>query len=224
MEVARRWDTLARNQGNDYESVAARNVQIACLHSIDTSGAVRLSEEVVADARRIGNPSLLSWVLMLHADSLAIDDPVASLPVYDEAIAMAARCGNAPGVATARAVRALTERSVKHDTAALPTYVDALDDLRRAGEHLTFPAVVVLVAGALVDLGLHEDAAVLFGAAQMNSASPLIIEERDRLVDVLPSALGEARFAELAARGARMRDDEIVDHARDVVERLRLAE
>ena len=226
IEIARRWDALAREQGDDYESVRARNMLAAAHNTTDRAETIRIGRQVLSDARRLGNPSALSFVLQIYGANLALVDPAAALPVLEESVAVSVACGNTGNAAVARSVMVQTRRRLGDDEGALPAYVDALEDLRRAGAQFVVPAVLVVTAATLFDAGEHDAAAVVFGAGDASGpiTAQAVVEEREQLIERMTETLDAARIAELTALGASMRDDEIVDYARDVVERLNLPE
>ncbi len=224
--VAQRWDELAREQGDAYESVQARNLLAAAFSAVDVETAIQVGTEVLADARALGNPSVLSYVLQIHGGALSLVDLAAAVPILEESVAVSVACGNSTNAGAARGRLAELRRQLGDHESALRLYVDVLDEIWRVGDRVVFPPCLAGTAAALFDAGKIEAAAVLLGGAVAREQvlPPGVAADRDRLAARLPAELGSARFAELTALGEGMRDDEIFDYARDAVDRMELAE
>ncbi len=105
-EHARAWVATARAADDGYETVQGLTMLSATLSgSGDIAGAVHTMEEAVAEARRQGTPSNLSFALMTYGLQLNVaEQPARAIPVLEEAVAVGIEVGNQQGVA-ARAQR-----------------------------------------------------------------------------------------------------------------------
>ncbi len=99
-EHARRWIAVAREAGDQYETVQGLSILPATLVE-DVPAGLRVIEQAVDEARRLGNPSSLSWALTVFGLFLTEVDPQRAIDVCEEAVALGTASGNQQGVASA---------------------------------------------------------------------------------------------------------------------------
>jgi tetratricopeptide (TPR) repeat protein len=222
-EHARRWIAVAREAGNRYEAIQGLTMLPAALVE-DIAEAIRSIEEAVDEARRLGNPSSLSWALTVMGLFLMSADPARAIDVCEEAVALGTETGNQQGVASALSALAYSRAQLGDHRGALPPLVAAVTQQLQAGEHFTVIGTLLMVAATFTELEAHQSSAILHGAIDMLNGDRgwfgPSAEDRDRSIAASTAALGEERFAELHERGAAMRDDEAVAFAREATEQL----
>ena len=206
-ERARDWIAAARDAGDRYETVQGLTILPAALVD-DVPSAIRTLEEAIDEARRLGNPSSLSWALTVFALFLMNVDPRRAIDASEEAVTLGTETGNQQGVASALSALAYARARLGDHRGALPALVAAAAQQLEVGDHVTVSGTLLMVAATFTELEAHESSAIVHGAAdQMNGDRGWFgpaTEDRDRSIGASSAALGEARFAELRERGMRM--------------------
>jgi hypothetical protein len=222
-EHARRWIAVAREAGDRYEVIQGLTMLPAALVE-DLPAGLRAIEEAVGEARRLGNPSSLSWALTAFGLFLMSVDPARAIDVCEEAVALGTATGNQQGVASALSGLAYARAQLGDHRGALPALVAATAQQLQVGDHFSVTGTLLMVAVTLTELEAHESSAILHGAIDVMNGDRgwfgPAAEDRDRSIAASTAALGEARFSELHQSGSAMRDDEAVAFAREVTERL----
>ena len=95
VDGARRWVELARTAGDQYEMVSGLiAIATGTVAATGERSAGSASEECVAEARQLANPSSLSTALAVLGLHLVELDPMQSIPVFEEAIQVGTTVGN----------------------------------------------------------------------------------------------------------------------------------
>jgi len=190
-------------------------------------------DDAVAIARRLGNPTAITYATM-SAGMLRVDpQPAQALELLDEALDRASSVGNQLGLGLALQASAdlhFTQGDLDGAIRLIARAVEHYGNLGDRGWLRTqlFTAVVVFAAA-----GADEPAALMYGAAPIDVLVPVTDEDQGvgrgvppqqrrflEAVANLRARLGEERFVALADRGGHMNDDELVDLVRQTVSAL----
>jgi tetratricopeptide (TPR) repeat protein len=224
VDGAHRWVEVTRAAGDRYETVHALTLLATSISSTDPAAAAAALQEALAEARRLANPSTLSWALTLVGIHETQLDSLESVAVLEEAIRVGTSVGNRQAVAMAYARLAGIYDELGDQSAALRAYLTALDLEAAAGNRQIIVGVFVRIASRLADSGDDEGAALLQGAADamyLHAEIPpvqMLVQTRAQTLAALAERLGGDRLTELLARGAAMADDEAVVYARTKLE------
>ncbi|MEX1006957.1 MAG: hypothetical protein WD271_03835, partial [Acidimicrobiia bacterium] len=162
-EHARRWIAVAREAGDRYETVQGLTILPAALME-DIPAALRAIEEAVDEARRLGNPSNLSWALTTFGMNLSVVDPERAIDVLEEAVTVGTTSGNQQGVASALGGLAYARAQLGDHRGALPALVAAIGQQLQVGDHFSIAGTLLTVAEIFTELEAHESSAIVHGA------------------------------------------------------------
>jgi hypothetical protein len=168
-------------------------------------------------ARESGNPSARAGALLSVGQSRLTDDPDAALRALTECIELSRQGARAAGSDTALYLGALVYARRGESGRASAQLIEAIEALRTYGRSAGLDGGCGYAIEILSTLGLIEATAVLLGSVfdgELRVLRDLQVPPDRRRVDVraVRETIGEARFAELLAVGARMSYDEILDH------------
>jgi len=189
----------------------------------DATGAFEDAEAALAVAHRLANPYIVQFSMAGAAFGLGHSDPVQAYVIAREIVALDPRRRQSLPLAIAGdlAVRNGEPR------VALEYFVDAARIMQWQNVRWGVGTVLVRIGTVIADRD-PEAAAVLDGAGESLAPgfvhSPDTITAREQAVAKTVAALGEARRAELYARGNAMTDDESVAYATEAVDRYLAAE
>ena len=226
-ESCERMVGAARTSGDDARLAHALYMASVGLASDARTEASRLlADEVVSLAQRTGNPTSLASALYARALVVEAIDPDRAVSMLEESVAHGTAAGNRWIVAFARTeLVSLAGRRGDFD-GALRLAREVIDMWHRAGDWANQWRTLRHVAGVLAQRGDHEAAAMLHAAVRLASAElAMPIEASDlrrvgAILEQLPSALGDTRYAEAEARGAAMAADTVVQSTREVIDRV----
>jgi predicted ATPase len=234
--LARRWADLARSREDDFELAQALimvGVPLAWRGN-PTEALVNL-DQAVAVARRLGNPTAITYATMAAGMVRVDGEPERALELLDEALDRATSVGNQLGLGQALQTSADLHLSQGDVEGAIRLVARAMEHYYEMGDKnylrmQLFPAVAIFSAARA-----DETAALLYGAAPLGGLIPLGWTEQEvadrtdtpqgvkrfwQAVADLRSRLGEDRFLALADRGGHMNDDEVVHLLRRTVSPL----
>ena len=223
---AREWIALARADDDRYELVQGLTMLPAAL-AADVPSAVAAVEEAVAEARRLGNPSSLSWALSVYTlflSFLSDAEPAAAIEVFEEAAALDRATGNQQGLASALGALAAAYVKLGDTQRGLEAHIGALQQALQVGDHFSLAGQLATHAVALSELGVYEASSVVTGASDALNGDRgwygSFSELRTRSMAACETALGNEPVAALRARGAAMPADEAVAFAIEAAEGL----
>jgi predicted ATPase/class 3 adenylate cyclase len=219
------WIDLARARGDRYELSQGLAMLGALTNTAgDNQRAIALLQEAEAEARRVANPSNVSWTLTTYGMFLSVNDPEAAVPILREAIETGTTVGNQQAVGLALTVLGWVEHRLGNHRAALAINLQANEQLLASGFSggPLIPHLQIL-AEEFLAFDEPEVAAICQGAADQRMATGVVgpaQQIRDETLARITAALGQSRLDQLLARAATMTDDEIVDYARTHIERI----
>ena len=227
--LAQRWVEHARSIADDYELAQALVVVgLPSAFAGDLAGALTYIDEAIEIARRLGNPTAITYTTMTAGLIQVESAPERALNLLDEALLQASSVGNNLGIGMVLQTSAYLHTTHGSCEEALRLTIRGAEHFYGIGDlnflrGLLHPAVVVLARA-----GADESAAMLYGATPMGMGSyeggefadaPWVMEF-DHAVESLQTRLGDERFAACAARGSRMDEDELVALLREEVAHL----
>jgi hypothetical protein len=181
------------------------------------AAAILEAEEALTLARRVGAPGVLAIALAAAGSALADSDPQRALALMREAVEVEDSLGHGGGRALIIAANFANRYGTRRE--ALDLFAKSLEQAYWTGRHASLEFVLGSV-GELLAIDEPDVAAVILGAA--SALAPgwgQFAEERQQAIATLTNALGEARLAELRARGAAMDNDEVITYARAAISR-----
>jgi len=223
VDGTRLWVEHARKIGDGYDAVLGLIVLGGCTAVTDPPAGLAVLQEGVDDARRLANPSLLSWALTAFGLELMRSDPTPAVPVMEEAIEVSMTVGNRQAIGVASSVLGNIHIRLGDPRVALQFFPRAMQVQAALGDRVALGITFGGSAQALATLGDSEGAATLLGAADSITFPnlPSLVANRAWTHSLLADQLDDERFTELLARGAAMADDEAVAYAQtriDLVE------
>jgi predicted ATPase/class 3 adenylate cyclase len=224
--LAAEWLRRASALGDDYDVANALTASAApFLFAGDTGGALVSLDEALAVARRLGNPTALSYALMTGGVARLDTDSDRALELLDEAREAAASVGNQLALAMSIGASAFIHIARGNWLEAAPRALRAAEHFHGVGDSRNFRTLLNGVVTMLAIAGADETAALLYGAAHIETVTGSSIDKQ--FLDAwaaLRHRLGEDRFTAFSARGATMDDDELVVMVRQEVDRLLAAD
>ncbi len=215
---------LARSTGEPYEIAMALTMHgVANGFTADPTVGIASLDEAVRIARDAGLVSVLSTGLMTLAMILPTDDAARAAALFDEAIEIGTTIGDRHAVTTSNAMKALLAARAGQWRTALRASADAAEEQSQFGDPSLMVPSYWAAAVAFVGLGHFEPAAVLIavsdalGPRQGPRDGMALAAETD--AEVL-EGLGEARLAELRARGAALGLTDAVAYLRAEADRV----
>jgi predicted ATPase/class 3 adenylate cyclase len=227
--LARRWAECARAISDDYGlSQALIMVGMPLAFSGDLAGALVSLDKAVETARRLGNPTAITYATMTAGLVRTEAEPERALGLLDEALDQATSVGNNLGIGLVLSTSANLHLNLGAWAEAARLMVRSIKHFHQIGDVSFFkgqlhPAVVVLESAHA-----DESAAVIYGATPIGrgeyggedlSDAPWV-NRFYQAIDTLRTRLGDDRFAASVARGSIMDDGDVVAFFRDEVDRL----
>jgi hypothetical protein len=216
---ASRWLEAARAIGDAYETALALNILSVSTGMAGDPKAAAIAAEALAEARRSGSPSAISYCCFGLAGFLGDTEPAHAIQLLEESLRCAADAENDYATTVAIGIQSsVATKQGDHGTAARIRFRAA--ELAHRSGHLDHEAVQLhLLAGSLAVMDRSDPAAVLRGWADTIVSLPesAVLSNTARVVvDAfagLPDRLGAERYASLVARGAVMSEHEALDFA-----------
>ena len=158
--------------------------------------------------------------------SRLIDDPDRALQAFEKCVDLARQGAQATGNEAALFQGALIHARRGEHHRASAQLIEAIESVRPRGRSSVLDGACGYAIEVLPTLGLIEPAVVLLGSVfdgELHVLRDLPVPPDRQPLDVraMRETVGQARFTELLARGARMSYEEILDH---IVAALRGAE
>ncbi|MCH7669466.1 MAG: winged helix-turn-helix domain-containing protein [Acidobacteria bacterium] len=180
--------------------------------------AALAAARALAIARKTGNPTSLAF--SLYATGLAVkhDKPQEARAMFEEAVRMADSVRNEWMGGIARMELASVNTAHGETATGLRGFAGVVDHWFRAADGTQLRQTWRYLTSALVDVGLHEEAAVLAGALLVDTDSTLAHPHR-RVLEVITTALGDAQYRRLTIRGSIMSLPELVTVSLDAINR-----
>jgi hypothetical protein len=216
---AREWIELARSAQDPYELTNALTMLGGCLHVAGGDGARDALEEAVRIAREQGIDAAIVFALSFLAVELPTEESSRAIALLDEAIEIATRLPDLMGLAAATGMKGSLAFGRGEFEVGLRATVEALALNQAIGDVATGRVALYSVAVQLGQVGALEPAAVLIGKADSMGTGHRLLADWGltvvaELEMTLLEQLGEARVAELAARGAALTFADAVAYAR----------
>jgi predicted ATPase/DNA-binding SARP family transcriptional activator len=210
---------LAEAAGDTYfAAYATANSSLPHTYQGDIRAAVQLADRAKQLGTAIANPTTLAWADYALAEALLEEQPDQARLALDSAVAHAriARNRFVLGVILISAGSLHTRHGDSTHAAVL--LGEAIDHWSQAGNWTQQWITIRHVIDLLVRLGVHEDAAVLYGAlTESTTATKAYGPDATRLrshADTLRTELGAQRYSAAVERGVASRDDEVIQIAR----------
>jgi predicted ATPase/class 3 adenylate cyclase len=220
VDGARLWVEHARQIGDGYDAVLGLIVLGGCTAVTDPPAGLAVLQEGVDEARRVANPSLLSWALTAFGLQLMRSDPTRAVPVMEEAIEISMTVGNRQTIGVASSALGHIHIRLGNPRVALRYFPRAMEVQVDLGDRVTLGIALGGNAQALATLGDDEGAATLLGAADaiMYPKLPTIVANRESMHSMLADRLDGEEFTALRRRGAAMADEEALAYARSRID------
>jgi hypothetical protein len=220
--LTEQWIALARQIGDDYE--LAQALAVAALPANlngDTTQVIASTDEALAVARRLGNPTAICYAAQCAANFTLDSRPQTAMELLTVALDAAESVGNQLGIGITLNVQAYSHSTMGKWTEAAPLVLRSVEHFQRAGDHTAIGGALALAIGVLNAYGDHEAAAVLYGTQVRDQVT--LSGFADFLAPLeaeLRAKLGDERFAEDVARGRAIDDDQAVELARHELTRV----
>lgn len=218
-----RWVEMAIPLVNDLDAGhAARGALLWTLPDLGRHEEAQLmADDVLAGARRNGNPNWIAWAMVGVGRAFAVDDPERAL-VASRAAAAYTREMQLPFYEALNAREtAAVEASHGDFEHGLEMFDVTLEALHRAGAGAHLNVTLVNVAMLFFRFDQPEVAATLIGAALQQAGTVGMAVNADRTADQVRRVIGPDRYDECIQAGATMTLDEAVRLARDRITALR---
>jgi len=180
-----------------------------------------VASDALAAAEIAGGASVRAFAFYALAEAVAAAEPAAAREHLADGLHLADAVGASWIAGLIHLSLATLAARAGDPAAALPHYRVLLDLWRRAGTWTQQWNALRTLVVVLSDLGRHEDAARLLAGVEANAATSRWGEDDARLraaEDLLRSALGPARYAEVTDDGARRSGADVVAAAEAAVE------
>ena len=183
------------------------------------------AEQLVRDARRLGNPTAIGNSLHALGWSLSRESPAEALAVFEEAIAVMAAANDNLVTSGLGMLAQLRARHGDRQGALKALRLSTVKGYE-IGERAQFVATIGWGVYVLARFGHFEQAAVLAGAlvdgplAELSHYPGVARTHGDRALSPIEQALGADSYRVATARGAEMTYDEIVAFMLTEVDRL----
>jgi predicted ATPase/DNA-binding SARP family transcriptional activator len=212
---------------------ATRSAALRCAVALprlfggDVDGARAIIDAARPAADRTGHATSIAMARYIEGEVALRQDPARAIAPLTEAIALARSVGiwfvnGIAGVALVSAHTRLGDRA-----AAVGLYPDLVRHWQRSGNWILQWTTLRNLVELLVDLGLHEDAALILGAADAADQSATVTgpdaARLQALQAELAAALGGERLRQAAAQGASLPRAQVVERALETLERAALA-
>lgn len=176
------------------------------------------ASRALINARKTGNPTLLSFALYSNGLAAKHQAPVEAIALFDEAVRMAESVGNDWFGGIARMELASTKTGHGNLESGFQDFADVIDHWHRAGDDTQLRFAWRYLVRALADVGLPAEAAVIAGAL-LDEAGSVLTHPHPDMQDRLIGLLGNAEYSRLTVRGSVMSLAELVAASRDAIER-----
>jgi hypothetical protein len=213
-EFAQRWIAAARTAADPWElAQALTQAAGTALATEDIATAGAQADEALAVARRLANPTTLSYAASVAGWVKADVDPERAVALFAEGLAAAAAVGNPMGTALSLSnqVQFLTARG--DWIHAAPMLVRCLAALHRAGDRAMLGGAVGAAALLLEATGDVRAAATLHGAIRLGAHVPRQVAQLAASELSLRRRLGDDQFDALAKAGSSFDFDELAAYA-----------
>ena len=208
-DEALRWSELASAEieacpTTDYWQVIADHARALALWGQDRAAAQVFADRTLPAARRIGNESLLAFVLANGLNAKSVPEAIEQC---DEAIELGDRAGlvQSRGVGLYMRAEYLARLPDSSDEEVFQAMLAALDVMERAGSQMQAAMVVEYAARAFAHRGHAAIAAQIFGAQDANDLLPVQARadgrRRQRAIDAASEVLSDAGYARHEAAG-----------------------
>lgn len=179
------------------------------------------ASRALANARKTGNPTLLSFALYSKGLAAKHGTPAEAIAMFDEAVRMAESVGNDWFGGIARMELASTRTGHGEVESGFRDFADVIDHWHRAGDDTQLRFAWRYLVRALTDAGFVDNAAILVGALLGDVGSVLTHPHSD-MVDRLIEMLGSAEYTRLTVRGSVMSVAELVADSLDAIDRTHI--
>ncbi len=193
----------------------------------DVETALSASEEGLARARRLGQPSAIAMGTRVWASARWIDDPEAARAALEESMALTESGASDVLAGAALALLARLQAEAGDVLGALSLLRSAVSDSAEFASRISISRHLLYVAEVLGSAGIEpEVVGVLEGVVtrspEMNmvSAGGRERELHDRAIETACGIVGPERFEELLARGGAMTYEQVVDYALTELDRI----
>jgi hypothetical protein len=189
----------------------------------DVDGAREILDATRAAVDATGYPTAMAMARYVEGEVALRQDPAAAVAPLAEAVALARSTGNwlAEGLASVALVSASTRLGDR--PAALGLYPGLLRHWQRSGNWVLQWTTLRNLVELLVDLGHHQDAALILGAADAADQTAAVTgpdaARLKALRSELRTALGYELLDQVTGEGAAMPRAEVVEHALQAVAR-----
>jgi predicted ATPase len=176
----------------------------------------QLAQQLLDDARTVGNPTGLAVALHTAGVIIGHSDRDRALEYERQAVELAAATGAVliEGFALAVLAAAAVEDDPLQGARA---HLDVVTHYLRVGNHAHLRAFARGLLRPLVAVGAHRAAAVVDGATTDQPELGELEATRSALIATARGALGADDYAAAAAQGATMTDDELVAYLNDTL-------
>jgi hypothetical protein len=210
-----RWIEAARDCDDDYELAQALGLAAVTAHwpRADNSRASDLGDEAMRVARRLQNPTTLSYAAQCAGLARMTTDPDRALDLFVEGLAAAESVENQLGIGLNLQMQAVLYGEREEWREAAPLVARAVQGNHRAGDHLALEGCMVAAALILEAFSDDEAAATLFGTFSAATQRAYDSPWADRIVEAataLRRRLGDRQFDACVARGQTLDDDGLV--------------
>ena len=222
-EQAEEWVELARQVAGHDEQAQA--LTMLCVQRMfgGAEGDIEAGEAGVREARASGSPTVTSFALLTLGQALGPTDPARAFRLLDEAVVEAEAAANDWAAGVGASARGSVLMGWGDHRAATRAMLDSAMRCAVAGNRTSMTQGLLAIGALLAKAGRGEPAAVLDGYSRTILGDYLGPGWSDELLEELrslPVTLGEDAYAQFAAQGAAMSDDEALVFATAAVERL----
>jgi predicted ATPase len=207
--LAERWAAAARTLGDDFELAQALTLAFGPASALgDVAAAMAYSDEAVAVAKRLGNPTAMCLANLVAGMARADADPDLALSFFSRSIEVGEQVGNQLGIGFSLVVLSYFHSQRGEWREATLLAARSIQNLYRAGDQRGFSTQLCAAAMLLEGLGDDETAALLFGTTVVATRhkaglAASVVAELDSCEDRLRQRLGE-RFRECVESGTSM--------------------
>jgi predicted ATPase/class 3 adenylate cyclase len=227
--LAERWASSARAIGDDYE-LAQALVMVAMPKAFagDLTTALVELDEAVEVARRLGNPTALTYTHMSDGMIRAETELARGVELLDAALEHATEVGNQLGMGVVLQTSAEAHVRLGDWEKAARLMLRGLEHFYRIGDRNFFRNLLAPGMVAFTAANAYEASAVVYGATTVGQGvydisvfpdAPWANRFRQAL-EADRARLGEDFFASCVGRGSRMEDEEVLAFVRVEVDRL----
>ena len=218
--IADEWCASAADGDVPARAVYARASRVLVRMMLDDATVGAEARDVVAEARAIGNPSVLAQALFSRSTVLGESEPESALDLLDESVALARSVDNihVPAIAL---VREASLRARHGDPlASLDPFQSAIDHWYRLGNWTNLWFTLGYLGELMVRLDRPHTAAVIQSALSTQGEQLLLPADGiDEHLSSLATRLG-ADYEPAVDEGRRLSIDELVSYASQAISAL----